>query len=125
MSYKVLVYCVNFRTKKIAGGGDLISEFPFLFTNKKNGGWNALVKFDKLVGWTVEGKKSISISLDEVMIDCRNRIIPEIQLKGNIKLEDPENVIYDLDGIIARLVGLGFIDGERASQAKANLRIII
>ena len=93
---KTMVYCVNFRTKKITGGGDFITKTPFLFTNKDNVGWNSLTKFAKIVGLTLEGKKSVHTLMEEVLNDSRDRIIPEIEAKGSLKLKDPEKFYMTL-----------------------------
>ena len=97
MSSKVSVYCINFR-EKLLGGGEFITDTPLLFTNKGSLGWNGLVKFAKLVGLSLDGKRSIYTTMNEVVEDSNARIIPEIQIKGTRKLQEPEKVMYDLSG---------------------------
>ena len=70
-----------------------MTDVLLLFANRRHLGWNALVKFGRLVGLVVDGKRSIYTTLEEVIEDSNNRMIPDIQIKGTVKLSGPEEKI--------------------------------
>ena len=119
---KVLVYCVAFRWKK-AQGGDFVSDVPFMFIRRDGSslGWNALVKSARMLQLSLEGKKCLYTTLEDAVKDAKKRIIPDIQSKGNLRLKDPELVLYDLNQLIDKLVEMEVVRVDVADKARESV----